>query len=189
MRRRRAVAPAGAARLTSSGTAKSVSGATVHGRHLLRLRDANSGPVCEADAAIIRDDTDLNIARERGFGTAFVFDARSDSDFAGLDTLVCLDGRFGYLAAGDVIAFDPASRRFRVLFRRASKHNSFLVTERCNHYCLMCSQPPRDSRIFQAQDLAIDDFTLKGICAGHCCPVKQAASADKGMISHAILTK
>jgi hypothetical protein len=130
--------------LALSGTAKSVSGATVHGRHLLRLRDANSGPVCEADAAIIRDDTDLYIARERGFGTAFVFDARSDSDFAGLDTLVCLDGRFGYLAAGDVIAFDPASRRFRVLFRRASKHNSFLVTERCNHYCLMCSQPPRN---------------------------------------------
>jgi His-Xaa-Ser system radical SAM maturase HxsC len=31
-----------------------------------------------------------------------------------------------------------------VLFRRASKHNSFLVTERCNHYCLMCSQPPRN---------------------------------------------
>ena len=25
-----------------------------------------------------------------------------------------------------------------------STHNSFLVTERCNHYCLMCSQPPRD---------------------------------------------
>src|SRR5580704_3709658 len=129
--------------LALSGTAKSVSGATVHGRHLLRLRDANSGPVCEADAAFIRDDTDLYIARERGFGTAFVFDARSDSDFAGLDTLVCLAGRFGYLAAGDVIAFDPASRR-GVLFRRASKHNSFLVTERCNHYCLMCSQPPRN---------------------------------------------
>jgi hypothetical protein len=25
----------------------------------------------------------------------------------------------------------------------------------------------RDSRIFQAQDRAIDDFTLKGICAGN----------------------
>jgi hypothetical protein len=25
-----------------------------------------------------------------------------------------------------------------------SAHNSFLVTECCNHYCLMCSQPPRD---------------------------------------------
>jgi His-Xaa-Ser system radical SAM maturase HxsC len=31
-----------------------------------------------------------------------------------------------------------------VLYRRASKHNAFLVTERCNHYCLMCSQPPRN---------------------------------------------
>jgi His-Xaa-Ser system radical SAM maturase HxsC len=25
-----------------------------------------------------------------------------------------------------------------------SAHNSFLVTEQCNHYCLMCSQPPRN---------------------------------------------
>src|SRR5271169_2850823 len=32
----------------------------------------------------------------------------------------------------------------RVLYRRASKHSAFLITERCNHYCLMCSQPPRD---------------------------------------------
>jgi His-Xaa-Ser system radical SAM maturase HxsC len=64
-------------------------------------------------------------------------------EFDGFDTLIGLDGQFRYLAAGDVIAFDPGSRRFRVLFRRASKHNSFLVTERCNHYCLMCSQPPR----------------------------------------------
>ena len=31
-----------------------------------------------------------------------------------------------------------------MLYRRASKHSAFLVTERCNHYCLMCSQPPRD---------------------------------------------
>ncbi|HEY4980907.1 MAG TPA: His-Xaa-Ser system radical SAM maturase HxsC [Pseudolabrys sp.] len=38
----------------------------------------------------------------------------------------------------------PKDGKFRSLFRRASKHNSFLVTERCNHYCLMCSQPPRD---------------------------------------------
>jgi His-Xaa-Ser system radical SAM maturase HxsC len=130
--------------LPLSGTAKSVSGATVHGRHLLRLQAASSGPVCDADAAIVRDDADLCLAREHGFGTAVVFDACSASDFAGLDILVRLDDRLGYLAAGDVIAFDQGSRRFRVLFRRASKHNSFLVTERCNHYCLMCSQPPRN---------------------------------------------
>jgi len=129
--------------LPLSGTAKSVSGATVHGRHLLRLRDANTGPVYDADASIVRDDADVSIARDQGFGAAILLDPCLASDLAGLDLLVCLDGRFGYLAAGDVIAFDPGSRQFRVLFRRASKHNSFIVTERCNHYCLMCSQPPR----------------------------------------------
>jgi His-Xaa-Ser system radical SAM maturase HxsC len=54
-----------------------------------------------------------------------------------------LDQQFGYLADGDVLALDPVSRRFRVLYRHGSKNNTFLVTERCNHYCLMCSQPPR----------------------------------------------
>jgi His-Xaa-Ser system radical SAM maturase HxsC len=55
-----------------------------------------------------------------------------------------LPPQFGYLAEGDVLGFQTTSQRFRTLYRRASTHNSFLVTERCNHYCLMCSQPPRD---------------------------------------------
>ena len=129
--------------LPLSGTTKWVSGAAVHGRHLLRLRDANSGPVGSADTAIVRHLADLYAARERGYGTAIVFDSYLTCEYDGFDTLIGLDGQFRYLATGDVIAFDPGFRRFRVLFRRASQHNSFLVTERCNHYCLMCSQPPR----------------------------------------------
>ena len=39
--------------LPLSGRARSVSGGADHTRHLLRLRDANSRPVCDADAAII----------------------------------------------------------------------------------------------------------------------------------------
>ena len=49
-----------------------------------------------------------------------------------------------YLAHDDVVAFEPNSRAFRVLYRRSSPNNFLFVTERCNHYCLMCSQPPRD---------------------------------------------
>jgi hypothetical protein len=49
-----------------------------------------------------------------------------------------------YLGEGDVLGIDHSSRKFRTLFRRNSAHNSFLVTERCNNYCLMCSQPPKD---------------------------------------------
>jgi hypothetical protein len=75
--------------LPLSGTAKSVWGATPRDRHLLRLLDANSRPDCDASAAIVRDDADLYIARERGFRTALVFHPFLASDLAGLDNLVC----------------------------------------------------------------------------------------------------
>lgn len=51
---------------------------------------------------------------------------------------------FRYLAEGDIVSIAPVSGTIKVLFRAASPHNSLLVTERCNHYCLMCSQPPKD---------------------------------------------
>uniref|UniRef100_A0A974A5I5 Radical SAM protein n=2 Tax=Bradyrhizobium septentrionale TaxID=1404411 RepID=A0A974A5I5_9BRAD len=58
--------------------------------------------------------------------------------------LVAVPPKYNYLADGDVIGFDHASRKFRTLYRRNSAHNSFLVTDRCNNYCLMCSQSPKD---------------------------------------------
>jgi His-Xaa-Ser system radical SAM maturase HxsC len=65
-------------------------------------------------------------------------------EIAKLPRLISIPGKFDYLSDGDIIGFHPQSRRFRTLYRRASKHNSFLVTDRCNHYCLMCSQPPKN---------------------------------------------
>jgi His-Xaa-Ser system radical SAM maturase HxsC len=133
--------------LQLSGTAKSVAGIVAPGRRLVRLNEiANlpSGPVRDADAAIVRNGRDLATARDQGFTIAVIFDGSMASETADLGLAVHLDERFGYLADGDVIALDTGSRRFRVLYRRASKHNSLLVTERCNHYCLMCSQPPRN---------------------------------------------
>lgn len=56
---------------------------------------------------------------------------------------VVLPSAFSYLGDGDVIKIDPASRSVRTLYRRSSPHNHFLMTERCNSYCLMCSQPPK----------------------------------------------
>lgn len=50
---------------------------------------------------------------------------------------------FSYLGEGDIIRLDPISGAIRTLYRRASPHNTILLTERCNHYCLMCSQPPK----------------------------------------------
>lgn len=49
-----------------------------------------------------------------------------------------------YLDEGDVIVLNKEATTLRVLFRRSSHQNSVLLTDRCNHYCLMCSQPPKD---------------------------------------------
>jgi His-Xaa-Ser system radical SAM maturase HxsC len=61
------------------------------------------------------------------------------------ERVIGLSSDFNYLADGDVFGFHSQSKRIRVHYRRASKHNAFLVTERCNHYCLMCSQPPKNA--------------------------------------------
>src|SRR5207245_1642893 len=38
---------------------------------------------------------------------------------------------------------NPADASIHSLYRRTSRHNTILLTEQCNHYCLMCSQPPK----------------------------------------------
>src|SRR4051812_20884845 len=42
----------------------------------------------------------------------------------------------------------------------ASEQNSILLTERCNHYCLMCSQPPRNVQDDRLLDEAIELIRL-----------------------------
>jgi His-Xaa-Ser system radical SAM maturase HxsC len=45
---------------------------------------------------------------------------------------------------GDVIEIVPGSSRVSVRYRRGDNGNVLFATERCNSYCLMCSQPPRE---------------------------------------------
>ncbi len=50
-----------------------------------------------------------------------------------------------YLNEGDILRFDPQRLALRTLYRKNSRHNGLLVTERCNNFCLMCSQPPKEA--------------------------------------------
>lgn len=50
-----------------------------------------------------------------------------------------------YLDNDDVVRLSADKSSIRVLFRASSNHNSILMTEQCNHYCLMCSQPPKSA--------------------------------------------
>jgi His-Xaa-Ser system radical SAM maturase HxsC len=115
-------------------------------RQVLRLRSPQQGPEQLADVALVRQSRDFDDAVSAGFAGALVIDDRNEPlpHLDALPRMVQLPGKFDYLADGDIIGFHPATKRLRTLYRRSSAHNSFLVTERCNHYCLMCSQPPRD---------------------------------------------
>ena len=60
-----------------------------------------------------------------------------------------------YLVGGDVISTSETGEYVRVLWRTKSPANSVLLTERCDHYCLMCSQPPKERE---------DDWLFENAC-------------------------
>jgi len=49
-----------------------------------------------------------------------------------------------FVGDGDIVRFNPLKGMLNVLYRKSSAFNALLVTERCNNFCLMCSQPPKD---------------------------------------------
>jgi His-Xaa-Ser system radical SAM maturase HxsC len=61
-----------------------------------------------------------------------------------------------HLSDGDVVSID-ARGHVRTVYRPASHYNSLFVTDRCNSYCLMCSQPPKNiqepGRLQELQDI------------------------------------
>ncbi|CDX57743.1 His-Xaa-Ser system radical SAM maturase HsxC [Mesorhizobium plurifarium] len=111
---------------------------------LLRLIDASMAERhinLEHDACLFRGGSLLG-----GFDRIVTFEAhRAEIERIARDKqLVVLPDHFGYLGGGDVIRVVPGRNAIRVLFRVTASANYFLLTERCNHYCLMCSQPPKD---------------------------------------------
>jgi His-Xaa-Ser system radical SAM maturase HxsC len=81
--------------------------------------------------------------------------------------------RSDVVAPGDVIRVRAGSSLVSVLYRRGANANALFVTERCNSYCLMCSQPPRDeddswrlAELLELVDLIDPDLTQLGITGG-----------------------
>jgi len=83
----------------------------------------------------------------QGFGCILASDENFTSEIVsvnGMMNVVRLASELEYLKDHDVIKFQPADCGINVLYRHEANSNSFLVTERCNSFCIMCSQPPRD---------------------------------------------
>ncbi|MDZ8135776.1 MAG: His-Xaa-Ser system radical SAM maturase HxsC [Nostoc sp. DedQUE04] len=78
-----------------------------------------------------------------GFRAYLLLD-NTEYDTSQINNCFRLNEELHYLNAEDVVRFDPKQPALSVIYRRHSNSNSLLVTERCNNYCLMCSQPPKD---------------------------------------------
>lgn len=57
---------------------------------------------------------------------------------------VWVPASLSHLEEGDIIRVSSGDNHLRVLTKKSHRQNSFLLTERCNNWCIMCSQPPRD---------------------------------------------
>jgi His-Xaa-Ser system radical SAM maturase HxsC len=55
-----------------------------------------------------------------------------------------LGPELGHIGPGDVIHVPADGRLVTVLWKNSARHNGLLLTEQCDNYCLMCSQPPKD---------------------------------------------
>lgn len=124
----------------------------LHGRGLAPIAESSTTPFIgrisenaglpEAARAqeilLVRGGSD---ALPAGFRAYLVYES-SASALPACDAYV-LHEAMRYLEHGDVVRVDPHRRALSALYRRASPTNSLLVTERCDNYCIMCSQPPR----------------------------------------------
>lgn len=109
-----------------------------------------------------------------GFGLTLVAGTGElDQDASGNANILRLAPELGYLKDHDVIKFRPTDSSINVLYRKDANSNSFLVTERCNSFCIMCSQPPRDiddhylvEDMFEALPLIHPETSEIGITGG-----------------------
>lgn len=93
------------------------------------------------------DSSDAMLCKDSGNSTASRLFLPAQDRTSALDRSrpesLRLPEAFEYLADGDIVRVSPTHGELWVMYRRDSRFNSMLLTERCNSFCVMCSQPPK----------------------------------------------
>jgi len=69
----------------------------------------------------------------------------TDPGVVGPGPTLVLPVQLAHVTHGDVLVVSADGSRAQVAWKATARHNSILLTERCDHYCLMCSQPPKEA--------------------------------------------
>jgi His-Xaa-Ser system radical SAM maturase HxsC len=96
--------------------------------------NANIPDILKNQYAFITD----NANYKKGFGSYLAFKEITED----IPNLFILSDEYKYLSEGDIIRLNN-NGSYACIFRVSSRYNTLLLTEQCNHYCLMCSQPPK----------------------------------------------
>ncbi len=81
----------------------------------------------------------------KGFAHYITFESFVDEvAFSEGESFTVLPDEFNYLNDEDIVRITPNKEHIRVLYRKKATNNTIMITEQCNHYCLMCSQPPKN---------------------------------------------
>jgi len=125
-------------------------------RQILSLSTNENLPISlRAQKALLMKDA-VNFVE--GFKHYFIFDTNQFRLPNSINHTI-LSNDFSYLDDKDVVAID-GNDRIRSIYRSSSEHNTFLITEQCNNYCLMCSQPPKEVDDRWLLDEAFDAIRL-----------------------------
>lgn len=82
----------------------------------------------------------------------------SDSERVGPGPTIHLPEALRHVEPDDVLVVSDDGSRVMVAWKNAATHNSILLTERCDNFCIMCSQPPKeriDSYLYQRAERLI----------------------------------
>lgn len=74
-----------------------------------------------------------------------------------------------HIAEDDILHISPDGSRVSVLWKSTAVHNSLLLTEQCDNYCLMCSQPPKtrdDTWLFERAKRVVSLLPPTARCLG-----------------------
>jgi His-Xaa-Ser system radical SAM maturase HxsC len=67
-----------------------------------------------------------------------------DPEQTGPGPTIFLPAALRHIDIGDVLIVPDDGQRLMVAWKNTATHNSLLLTERCDNYCIMCSQPPKE---------------------------------------------
>ena len=98
------------------------------------------------EAILSESSQECEAADSDGFGAVVIKQPGSTPcmRMVGNRLIVHLPEKLFHIEEGDILKISPRHGEIFVLYRKQSHFNSLFVTERCNSYCVMCSQPPRE---------------------------------------------